>query len=507
VRCGVDLFAGADPVSEKRGEPMKLLWYILLTVSAGCIAPRAHLSFPKAPIERNADIEWFDVNGDGRRDFAVSYVNGKADAVLYDDDQDGRADRVYRLSDYANDDVPHAVILLDSIPFVTAKERYDAGDFGWFDPPQKSIATFPSLTELCYTEILRAPPTPGMIDRYYDPNQKQRIDVVGHRALGYREPWEQPLRYSTSMMHQGMAYLDPRSWYPVELEWARRAIEDSPDNLTIVYLASASAMVCKLGKPGAEEVLDGARQLCLQLLYERHGAIKISMMADHGHNYTPSKLARLDKLLNTSGFRVADRIEKDDDVVVELNGLVTCATVHTRRAQQVAAVLLKDQAVELAMYQDQDKSIVRSAAGSASIERRQGKLRYVPIDADVLGLTPIIEQLRREALVDPDGFIEEPHWFAATLNQPWPDAPQRIWDALHRQVVNTPAVLVSVRDGFYAGIPEYEEYIKMQSTHGGLNQANSATFVMVMTGRLDHPVRQRDLMRTIEPAYEFHAGR
>ena len=44
--------------------------------------------------------------------------------------------------------------------------------------------------------------------------------------------------------------------------------------------------------------------------------------------------------------------------------------------------------------------------------------------------------------------------------------------------------------------------IKMASTHGGLNQANSATFAITMTGRLHAAVRHEDVLATIEPGYE-----
>src|SRR5439155_6817269 len=111
----------------------------------------------------------------------------------------------------------------------------------------------------------------------------------------YEQPWERRLHYRAAFMYQGLSFLRPDEWYAAELEQARRALERSPDRVTIVYLAIAASMVCAHGPAGAERFLDGARQLCLQLLYERRGAITISMMADHGHNYMPSVNVRIDK--------------------------------------------------------------------------------------------------------------------------------------------------------------------------------------------------------------------
>ncbi len=152
-------------------------------LAGGCSPPSARLSFPDAPIRKTADCEWYDVHHNGRGQFGVSYdASGRVDRLLYDDTGSGHIDREYRLSDYANDRVPHLILLLDSIPFQTMKDRYAAGDFRWFDPPQKMIAPFPSLTEVCYSDILHAPPLPGFMDEYFDPRDEQRKGIVWKRV-------------------------------------------------------------------------------------------------------------------------------------------------------------------------------------------------------------------------------------------------------------------------------------------------------------------------------------
>jgi hypothetical protein len=44
-------------------------------------------------------------------------------------------------------------------------------------------------------------------------------------------------------------------------------------------------------------------------------------------------------------------------------------------------------------------------------------------------------------------------------------------------------------------------FIHMASTHGGLNQLDTATFVMTMTGRIREPMRSGDVMEALEPDY------
>ena len=61
--------------------------------------------------------------------------------------------------------------------------------------------------------------------------------------------------------------------------------------------------------------------------------------------------------------------------------------------------------------------------------------------------------------------------------------------------------MLSLRDGYCAGDPSYTRFITMASTHGGLNQVNSATFAMTMTGRLHAPVQHQDVIGVVEPGF------
>jgi hypothetical protein len=250
-------------------------------------------------------------------------------------------------------------------------------------------------------------------------------------------------------------------------------------------------------------VLDGLRRLCLQLLYERQGAIKVSVLADHGHNLMASTNVRLDKVVADAGFRLVDKLERDDDVVFEINGLVTYTGIHTRRPAKVADVLLARDEVELAMYVEGDGVVVRSARGRARVECRDGHVRYRADTADVLDYAPVIEGLKSGGKLSADGYASDADWFAATVDHPWPDAPRRIWDAFHGTAVSTPTVMLSLRDGYAEGLATFEKMIKMASTHGGLNQVNSATVVMSMTKRATRAMRTHDVLPTLEPDYPF----
>src|SRR5690606_32591542 len=114
----------------------------------------------------------------------------------YDDDGDGAPDRLYNMDDYDDCFTPHVIILVDSIPFDSVAKRHAAGGFAHFDPPQKVIAPFPTMSGLIFSRIMHAPPLPGVNNQYYDPRAGDGgsvQDMISGRAFGHVNPWQRTL--------------------------------------------------------------------------------------------------------------------------------------------------------------------------------------------------------------------------------------------------------------------------------------------------------------------------
>lgn len=470
-------------------------------VCAGCAFPSERLSFPQ-PLTADAAGRSYDVDRDGRIDFAIRAGEGGRMTVLeYDDDQDGTPDRVYRLGDYPPEQTPHLIILFDSIPFAPVVERWRDAHWSWFDEPMKVIPPFPTMSPVIFSRLFGAPPLGGVINHYYDRLAGGRADRLSARVSGHGNPWESRLHYRLKYWENGLSFLHPRRWFRADLARAKRAFDRSPDRVTIVYFASTAGLVGAHGAEGVRECLDGLEQLCVQLLYERRGAVQISAMADHGHNLRPGRRIDLEEMLKEAGFRPRGRLRLDNEVVVEQDGLVNYAGIHTRKAADVAAALAARPEIELAIYHRTEQVIVRDAGGSAVIEHHDGRYRYRPVEKDVLGLSPVADQLRAEGKSDADGFATEDDWFDTTLGHQWPNAPPRLWGAFHGLVINTPDVMVTTCPGYYVGLASFDWFVDMASTHGGLDQADSATFLLTTTGRARRALRSEQVFRTIEPSY------
>ena len=484
---------------------MKIFATVLLLLACSCTlgcSASNKVFFPDAPLSSTPQEIRYDVNGNGRADFALQAdSDNRTTRLAYAHEEDGPYDRVFRINDYEPGSVPHLIIMLDSIPYQCALDFYNAGGFSWFPPPQKVIAPFPSLSAVIYNQILQAPPLAGANNYFYDQRTNRICNRFWDAAAGGKTTWQRYLHYEADYLREGLGFVNTRPVLRREMDSIKQAFDQSPDRVTIVYVVSSSAMVCRFGRQGALDCLREVERLCLQLLWERQGALKISILADHGHNLVPSQFVSVNTILAEAGYTVRDRIESDTDVVIDTEGLCTFAGLHMRRPAAVADVLLKKPEFQLALYMDGERVIVRDSRGSAAIEKKDGALRYVVIDRDVLSYRPVQDMMIASGKADAEGFAKPDDWFAATADHEWPNAPPRIWEAFHGIVVCPSDLMVTFNDGFMSGYPLFRAFIDMASSHGGLNQANSATFLLSMTGRATRTLRSAEILPTIEPGY------
>jgi hypothetical protein len=483
----------------------RLLFALLAAASlaAGCSSPSARLTFP-APMEGTTG-RTYDISGDGAADFAVLGGGpGRPPTLAYNDDADGAWDRLYNLAEFDEGPLPHLIVMVDSVPYQEVRDRWEGAGWWWFDEPRPVIAPIPTMSGVIFSRITGAPPLDAPVNRHYNARAGRKRDMLWERVFGHENPWQQRTHYRAKYWENGLAFLEPRQWYGAELARAKRTFDESPDPVTIVYIASAAAMLSKHGKEGLDEVLDGLEQLSLQLLYERQGAVRISMLSDHGHSLVPVERIDLEPALEAAGFTPSRRIGSDADVVIDHDGLVNYTGLHTRRPAAVADALLTVPAVNLLCYLEVDRVIVRTPDGRCAIERQEGRglLRMELIEGDPLGYRPVIDAMQAEGLMTTDGFASPDAWFEATWRHEWPDMPARLWNAFHGAIVHTPTIMLTVRDGFCVGPKSLEKYIDMQSTHGGFDQRHSAAFLVTGAGRAPRPAyRSHEVLPAIEPRY------
>ena len=469
-------------------------------LAGGCAAPSR---FPP-PIQTYTmcgQTVWeFDATGDGLIDYR-QYENsqGRKQKLGFVTPSNAREQEV-DLDEVPGQSCPHFIIALDGVPFEVVQQLYDHGSFRLFHPPARVICGYPAMTDLALADVFHSGRCVAYQALYFDRTANRFSDGDAVYLSGRNSPWERQMAYRCSTWWDALVYLNPQIVFDHELRHIAetfRGAQAAP--VLSAYSVGSAGLGTRLGRPGIEAYLRRIDELCERIVYERRGAVKITLLADHGHNLVENRLISFDDVLRAGGYRPAKSLHEPRDVVTVSYGLVTYAELFTSDPAGVAACLLQHPDVEFACYPDNDGVVVRDRDGSAWLTQRDQGYIYEVRESDPLHLLPVIEQLRQAGQVAPDGVIDEAALFAATIDQEYPDPLARLWRAFHGIVENSPDLIVNLRDGACHGWHFFYAMIgKVASTHGSLNRMNSTTFVMTMLGDLPPAMRSADVMPNLE---------
>ncbi len=395
---------------------------------------------------------------------------------------------------------PHFIIALDGVPYSLVAELYEQCHFRLFHPPVKMISTFPAMTDLAFQRIFGGRQPIAYEAEHFDRELNRIRNGNDIYLSGEAADWANKLDYRIGFLWDTMAYSLPQQVFNQEKDSMMDVLRRTEGARTaIVYSVGTAGLGTKGGREAILGYLRDIDMMCEQLVFERRGRVKITLLADHGHNMSGRGRISFDDDLRQAGYRPADRLEKPGDVVAVKYGLVTYAALFTDDAAGVADVLIHNPAVTLACYPAGDAVVVKTLAGSARIERQGERFRYTCLTDDPLELKPVIAQLAERGYVDGDGYIDDQAFLAATADHEYPDALRRIWEAFNGLVKKPADLIVCLEDGWVHGSSFFHSMIGgATSTHGSLNQLNSTAFVMTMLGDLSGPLRPQDIMPALE---------
>ncbi len=460
--------------------------------------------FPDQPAARQTtengmESVSFDTNKDRHMDYR-QVQNSQGRIVELHFSAKDQPEKMIRLDQVPSDaSIPHYIIALDGVPFDLVRELYDQGHFRLFYPPSRVISCFPGMTDLAFQRIFGGA-TPLSYEAEYFDRSKNHI-VTGNEVYlsGKNADWANILSYRCSFLLDAAAYIAPKTIFNHELSQIYKTFQKTDQGTSIGYSVAAAGLGTRGGRESILQYLRRVDRLCEQMVYERQGQLKISLLADHGHNLTPGHRISFRKTLKEAGFRVAKRLKADHDVVPISYGLVTYAAFYTHNPAPVADALLASPAAALACYPTPQGVCVRTRDGSALISYHDGRYRYAPDSGDPLQLNPILDNLRQQGLIAEDGFIEDRVLLDATQNHIYPDPLRRIWLAFHGLVQHPADLIVCLHDGWYHGSASFDRLSGgAVSTHGSLNQINSTTFLLTMTGPLPPALRLEEIMPALQ---------
>ena len=459
-----------------------------LAALAGCM-PAVH--FPP-PLPQTAEaFRAYDLSGAGQPDFFLfADAAGRVNRLGYGAGAQGRAETMVDLDAIPFQRCRHLVIILDGFGYEVVKGVYDAGGLRMFYPPSRVIAPYPTLTDTSLEDVFGYVPCVGYEAAYFDRRENRLDGGTGRYLSGDSMPYDRLLQYRAAIGWDGISYVKPWFVFDRELNHAAARFNENLTQEFIAYFVSSAAVSTLEGAEGQRRCLASVEELIDQVLWQTHGLVKITLLADHGHSYTPSRLIPFDDYLKQKGWRTGESLTAERDVVWVRFGLLTYAAFNARQPAALAADLAGCEGVDLASYADGDAVIVLSADGGQATVRRQGdRYAYQPTAGDPLKFKEVLAGLTPDA----EGYYAADEMFRASADAAYPAALERIWRGHFGLVENPADVLCSLKDGYYSGAGGLIGMVAVASTHGALNRRNSTTFVMSTAGPLPPLMRSAEV--------------
>jgi hypothetical protein len=364
----------------------------------------------------------------------------------------------------------------------THQLRAFTADEGYF-PVSRMISTFPSASDVAWTDIFGDHPLPGYQRTYYSAAANALITLNGitttmeheHqmdwqvqngfiRTMGYLFPVH-TLRYE-------MAGLEANFWRAAGKDrnyYAYFRATDDSQHLDRDILV----LLCWL---------DQRLQAMRAQYRSRVGRdLPIVILSDHGHNHAGRGIrAREKAFLERAGYRVATTIASPRDVVLPIVGVENWIEVHCdpRETEKLAVRLCQLAGTEVlaATLPDQPNRffVMNSRSERAEIEWRpaDNSFRYAPGAGDPLAYGPVLATLTQNRQLSADGFASAEAWMAASIAHHYPLALERIVRGLTRGALNPATILISL-DNRYVNdswlVQQGSRLVSCGSTHGGLD--------------------------------------
>ena len=383
------------------------------------------------------------------------------------------------------------VLALDGVDYRDVVAARNRGLFASFRSPSRLVSTFPSISDIAWHEIFRVLPPRGYQRIYYSAGAN---DVVGApldaiRPIEFEDRMD--MAFGAKFHHLG-AYLISNTIARREVNVAVRDFFSFSGRPTVyVYNVGPDALQHTRGDLDTYLQHLDAKLIALGAEYLRRTGqtLEIVMLSDHGHNRAvDAKFLPVVKALEARGFRSAQALRASTDVAFSVDGVTTGFGVFAAPDSLVSltSLLAAMDGVEMVSMRVSDSVfVVRNATLQARIhwrpERLGDRYRYDPFAGDPLGYASILDRMRRDTVLDRDGFADAATWVRYSAHADYPVAPVRIVRGHTVVTLNPAPILVSIADAFRVGLGLVSIANRMRplgGTHGALSVTNSLGVLM-----------------------------
>ena len=362
---------------------------------------------------------------------------------------------------------------------------------GYF-PASRLISTFPSTSDVAWTDIFGDRPLPGYQRTYF--SVAANSEIVENGVTTSMEHERQMDWQVENGFIRAMGYVYSVHTFEYELRGLVKNFWQAKNDDASYYIyirASDDAQHLDRDIFSMLCMLDGQLQEMRARYKAQEGRdLQILILSDHGHNHAgPGTRVEVRAFLEKAGYRIAKSIVNPKDVVLPTAGIESWVEIHNSPAETETLVqlLTRLNGVDLLMAPDSEQTnrfiVMNSKGERAGIEWNPAKtaFRYSIGKGDPLNYRPVVEALARKNLLDADGFATADAWMAVTMTNRYPLALERIVRGLTRVTLNPATILISL-DNHYVNagwlVEKGSRLVTCGSTHGGLDDINSDGIVL-----------------------------
>jgi len=362
---------------------------------------------------------------------------------------------------------------------------------GYF-PVSRMVSTFPSTSDVAWTDIFGDRPLPGYQRTYFSTAANSQIIINGITTTMEHEAqmtWEME-----NNLLRTMGYVYPVHTLGHEMRETIRNFWNDTDNDGSYYVYIRATDDAQHLDRNVFDLLCGLDDQ-LQAVRARYRAqegrdLQIVILSDHGHNHVDTfKRIQVVDFLEKAGYRITESIESPKDVVLPTTGIEDWVEIHNAPAATGALVplLARLEGVDLVTGRDPDVPnrflVMNSRGDRAGIDWNptNNTYRYLIGQGDPLGYRPVMEAMSRENVLNADGFATADAWMAATMTNYYPLALERIVRGHTRVTLNPATILLSLDNGYvHSGwlMQKGADLSSFSSTHGALDSLNSDGVVL-----------------------------
>ena len=385
---------------------------------------------------------------------------------------------------------------------------------GYF-PASRLISTFPSTSDVAWTDIFGDRPLPGYQRTYFSEAANFEMSVNGITTSMEHEKqmhWEVENGFLRTL-----GYVYPSHTYEYEVhELVRNFLnaKGGGDNFYAYVRTSDDsqhlsrdvfAMLCAL-----DEKLQKLR--ALYKAQEGH-ELEILILSDHGNNHAGvGQRVEIRTFLKNAGYRITNSIVYPKDIILPTVGIESWVEIHNAPAETENLLQLLPQlkGVDLltARFPGQTNRfiVMNSKSERAIIEWNPAKnsFRYSAERGDPINYLPVVQALSQKHRLDADGFATADDWMAETMTHRYPLALERIVRGHSRVTLNPATILISLGNHYvHAGwlVKKGSELVTFGGTHGSLDDLNSNGMLLSSFA----PTRDTSSSR-VAALYDFFPG-